>query len=138
MEKFEDPLTEQVIAACIEVHRHLGPGLLESIYEVCLCRELALRGLSFERQVFIPIIYKGVVVDSTRRLDLVVENRVVLELKSVDALLPLHAAQLITYLKLTNYDVGLLVNFNVALLKQGLRRVTQHPQTGISPHSPLL
>jgi GxxExxY protein len=122
--KESDPLSEQVIGACIEVHRHLGPGLLESIYEECLCHELTLRGIAYARQVEVPLHYKGVLLDSSFRLDLVVERRLALELKSVDLLLPVHSAQLLTYLRLTAMPVGLLVNFNVALLTKGLRRLS--------------
>jgi GxxExxY protein len=119
-----DPVSNQVIGACIEVHRALGPGLLESAYEECLCRELSLRGLSFERQVPLAIEYKGANVDCAYRLDLVVCNSVVLELKSIEHLLPIHLAQVLTYLKLSGHPIGLLVNFNVAALRQGLRRLT--------------
>ncbi len=107
----------------IEVHRHLGAGLLESAYETCLCRELTIRGLSFERQLPMPLIYKGVSLECGYRVDLVVEHCVLVELKTVDALLPVHVAQVITYLRLSKLPVGLLVNFNVPVLKQGLRRL---------------
>jgi GxxExxY protein len=130
--RVDDPLTGRVIAACIEVHRQLGPGLLESVYELCLCHELALRGLAFTRQLSVPINYKGLLVEGSHRIDLVVEHRVVVEAKAVEALLPLHEAQLKTYLKITTYDVGLLVNFNVPLLRQGLRRLVKSNQR-ISP-----
>ncbi len=118
-----DALTERIIGAAIEVHRTLGPGLLESTYEVCLCRELDLRGLQFNRQVALPVNYKGVKLDAGYRLDIVVENQVVLELKSVTAIQPVHEAQLITYLKLSGYPLGLLMNFNVKYLKRGLKRI---------------
>ena len=122
MEKIDDPLTGRVIGACIEVHRQLGPGLLESVYEVCLCHELALRGMAFARQLVVPFNYKGLI-EGSHRLGLVVEHRVIVEVKAVEALLPVHEAQLTTYLKLSTYEVGLLVNFNVPLLRQGLRRL---------------
>jgi len=102
----------------------LGPGLLESVYEICLCQELVLRGLAFARQLTVPFNYKGLV-EGSHRLDLVVEHHVIVEVKSVEALLPIHEAQLTTYLKITTYEVGLLVNFNVPLLRQGLRRLVK-------------
>ena len=118
-------LSERVLGACIEVHRHLGPGLLESAYERCLCHELSLTGLSFTRQVTLPVTYKGVAIDCGYRLDVVVEAELVLELKAVDRLLPVHAAQVLTYLKLTGLDVGLPVNFNTPVLREGIRRLTR-------------
>ncbi len=122
--RFPDDLSEQIIGGCIEVHRHLGPGLLESAYEQCLCHEFTLRALRFERQVPLPLAYKGLLLDCGYRLDLVVEARILVELKAVERLLPVHSAQVLTYLKLTNLGVGLLVNFNVPTLRQGLRRLT--------------
>jgi GxxExxY protein len=119
----DDEVSEAVIGACISVHRALGPGLLESAYHDCLGYELTVRGMTFEREVAVPINYKGVSFGVGYRLDLVVENRLIIELKAVEALLPLHQAQLRTYLKLTSYPVGLLVNFNVAVLRHGLRRL---------------
>jgi GxxExxY protein len=121
--RFEDG-SEELIAACIEVHRHVGPGLLESAYEQCLAPELLARGLRVERQRVLPVIYKGVVLDRGHRLDLVVEERFIVEVKAVERLLPVHEAQIITYLKLTGLTTALLVNFNVAVLRQGLRRLT--------------
>ena len=118
-----DGVTEVIIGACIEVHRHLGPGLLESAYEHCLVHELALRGLHVQRQIPVPLRYKGLALDCGYRLDLVVEAFVVLEIKAVDRLLPVHEAQLITYLKLMRLPVGLLINFHVPFLRQGLRRL---------------
>jgi len=115
-------ITDTVIGAAIEVHRALGPGLLESAYEECLCRELSLRGLSFQRQVPLPVSYKGVKLDCGYRIDLIVSESVIIEIKAVDQLEPVHEAQLMTYLKLSNIHVGLLVNFNVPLLKQGIVR----------------
>jgi GxxExxY protein len=114
-----EELTESVIGAAIEVHRALGPGLLESAYEACLCREFNLRGLAFQRQVPLPVEYKGVNLDCGYRLDLIVQDEVVLELKCVEHLLPVHDAQLLTYLKLTHKRVGLIINFNVATLVKG-------------------
>lgn len=115
-------LTETIIGAGIEVHRNLGPGLLESAYEECLCRELSVREVKFERQVNLPVEYKGARLDCGYRLDLLVANTVIVEIKSVENLLPIHQAQLLTYLKIGNYPVGLLMNFNVPVLKQGIHR----------------
>lgn len=118
-----DTLTEQIIGAAIQVHRELGPGLLESAYEVCLCHELTLNGLEIERQKVIPIFYKGIKLDAGYRLDLVVEGQVIVEIKAVSELLPVHEAQLLSYLKQAGRGRGLLINFNVKLLKQGIRRL---------------
>ena len=115
-------LTDLVIGTAIEVHRALGPGLLESTYEMCLCRELALRQISFERQKPIPVVYKGIKLDCGYRADVVVDGRLLVEIKSVEALLAIHDAQLLSYLKLGGWKVGLLINFNVQLLKSGIRR----------------
>jgi len=117
-----EDLTQEIIGAAIEVHRELGTGLLESACEECLCHELHLRGLSFERQVTLPVQYKGLKLDCGYRLDIVVENAVILELKSVEKVLPVHEAQLLTYLKLTGKRVGLIINFNVPVLKDGVVR----------------
>lgn len=122
MNEHRDPVTAAVIGAAIEVHRLLGPGLLESAYEVCLGRELAIRGIDFVRQVALPVKYKGTQLDCGYRMDFVVPGRLVVEVKSVDAIHPVHQAQLITYLKLSQIHVGLLVNFNVLLLKDGVQR----------------
>ncbi|MBM3133940.1 MAG: GxxExxY protein [Chloroflexi bacterium] len=119
----EKDLTEQILGAAIEVHRKLGPGLLESAYRACLARELALHGLSFEQEKPLPVEYKGVLIDCSYRLDLIVAGKVVVEVKAVDALLPVHEAQLLTYLKLTGCRVGLLINFNVPVLKDGIKRL---------------
>ena len=116
----EGELTQAVRGAAIEVHRHLGPGLLESACEECLCRELDLRGLQFERQVALPVEYKGVKLDCGHRMDLVIEDRVVVEVKSVDEVAPVHEAQLLTYLRLATRRVGLLMNFNVPLMTKGI------------------
>ena len=115
-------ITETIIGAAIEVHRALGPGLLESVYEECLCRELSLRGIPFERQRSLPVEYKGLRLDCGYRLDLLVADTVVVEIKAVESLLPIHEAQLLTYLRLGGWKVGLLINFNVAVLRQGIRR----------------
>jgi GxxExxY protein len=116
-------VSQAVIGSAIEVHRCLGPGLLESVYEMALCRELWLRGLRVERQVPIRAEYKGAELETQLRLDLLVNSVVVVEVKSVDGLAPIHRAQLLTYLRLSNHAVGLLLNFNVVLLKHGVRRV---------------
>ncbi len=115
-------LSERVVGLAIDVHRHLGPGLLESAYEKCLCFELGQAGLSFERQVSLPIVYKQVRLDCGYRLDIVVENELVVELKAAERLLPIHEAQMLTYLRLSGHKVGLLMNFNSAVLKDGLKR----------------
>lgn len=115
-------VTEEIIGAAIEVHRALGPGLLESAYEECLSRELALREVPFERQVVLPVDYKGVKLDCTYRLDLFVAGRVIVEVKATAGINPLHEAQLITYMKLTGCRLGLLINFNVPMLRSGIRR----------------
>ena len=116
-------LTEKIIGAAIEVHPELGPGLLESAYEQCLCHELSLQNLGFQRQAELPVTYKGLRLDCGYKMDVVVEDLVIVELKTVEKLLPVHEAQLLTYLKLSNHQVGLLMNFNVALLKNGLKRI---------------
>ena len=118
----EEALTEQIIGAAIEVHRHLGPGLLESAYEECLCHEFQIRGLSFRRQVNLPVVYKGVALDCGYKMDLVVEDRIVIELKCVESLLGVHHAQLLTYLKLSGKRVGLILNFHVSVMTQGIVR----------------
>jgi len=116
-------LTEGIIGAAIEVHRALGPGLLESAYEECLCRELSLRQLPFQRQLEVPLNYKDAMLRCGYRVDVLVSSTVVIELKAVETLLPLHHAQLLTYLKLGGWQVGLLINFNVRVLKDGLHRM---------------
>jgi len=116
-------LTGQVIGAAIEVHKHTGPGLLENIYEKCLCRELEIRTIPFKQQVEMPLTYKGEKIDCDYRFDLVVDNRLIVELKSCDGLLPIHEAQLLTYLKIADIKYGLLINFNVPVLKDGIRRL---------------
>jgi len=116
-------LTGNVIGAAIEVHKALGPGLLESIYEECLCHELQLRKLSFERQREVPVRYKGVKLDCGYRLDILIEDVLILEIKSCERLQPIHEAQLLTYLKLARIKWGLLINFNVPVLKAGIKRL---------------
>jgi GxxExxY protein len=118
-----DPITEQVIGAAIEVHRILGPGLLESVYEKCLCRELGLRGIEHKSQVELPVVYKGADLGCNFFMDIVLPGTLVLELKAVEKLLPIHEAQLLTYLKLSGIHLGLLLNFNVPVLKNGIKRL---------------
>ena len=114
----------------MEVHRQLGPGLLENMYEAALCEELTLRGIPFARQVAIPVSYKGKRLEQAYRLDLVIDDRLVVEIKALDQLLPVHAAQLVTYLRLTGIEDGLLVNFNTFSLRHGLRRISRtHPNS---------
>jgi GxxExxY protein len=116
-------LSKLVIGAAIEVHRALGPGLLESAYETCLCRELTLREIPFAKQVPLPVHYKGVELDCSYKIDIKVADLVILELKSVEAIDPIHEAQLLTYLRLSNLWLGLLINFNVLVLKDGIKRL---------------
>ena len=115
-------VTDAIIGAAMEVHRALGPGLLESTYKMCLCRELSIRGLSFKRQVPIPVEYKGVKLDCGFRADIVVDNTILVEIKAIESLAAIHDAQLLSYLKLGRCKIGLLINFNVELLKHGVRR----------------
>jgi GxxExxY protein len=117
-----EQLTEQVIGLAIEVHRHTGPGLLESVYEQCLCHELQQAGIGFQRQAPVPIIYKSMPISDGFKADIIVERQVILEIKAVAAILPPHEAQLHTYLRMSSIRVGLLLNFNAARLKDGLRR----------------
>jgi GxxExxY protein len=118
----ENEITRAIIGAAIEVHKLLGPGLLESSYEECLCHELALRQIPFERQKPLPLEYKGIHLDCGYRLDLLVAGLVVVEVKAVEEILPVHEMQLVTYLRLGGWKVGLLINFNVPVLRQGIRR----------------
>lgn len=118
----DQELTHSIIGAAIEVHRTLGPGLLESAYEECLAHELALQRLLFERQKAVPVAYKGVKLECGYRIDLLVDGRVVVELKAVEVLAPIHDAILLTYLRLSGCKIGLLINFHVAVLKDGIRR----------------
>jgi GxxExxY protein len=121
--KVSNDLTAEVIGAAIEVHKALGPGLLESAYEECLCRELELRNIAYKRQKELPIEYKGNRLDCSYRLDIVVADNLIVELKACDDLQAIHQAQLLTYLKLTGMKVGLLINFNVPILKNGIKRL---------------
>ncbi len=116
-------VARQIVDAAFAVHRALGPGLLESVYEVCLVHEIKKRGLNVERQVALPVVYDNLRLDAGLRLDLVVENRVVVELKAVEGLMPIHKAQVLTYLKLSGHRLGLLVNFNTVLIKDGIQRI---------------
>jgi GxxExxY protein len=128
-------LTEEIIGAAIEVHKALGPGLLESSYEQCLSHELKLRGVPFQRQVSLPVEYKGVTLHSGYRLDMLVDKKVVVELKAVERFERIHEAQVLTYLKLGGWTVGLLINFNVPILKTGIKRVVlnyQEPSSALS------
>ena len=121
-ESEKDTRTGPIIGAAIEVHRHLGPGLLESAYEECLCHELHLRGIGFRRQVALPVEYKGIKLDCGYRLDLIVNEEVVVEIKCIERVLPVHEAQLLTYIRLAGKQVGLLINFNVPVLTRGITR----------------
>ncbi len=122
-ERQENDISGKIIGAAIEVHKKLGPGLLESAYEECLCCEMQLRGIEFKRQVPLSLNYKGIVLDCGYRLDLLVEDKVIVELKSIEGLEPIHEAQMLTYLKLRNAWLGLIINFNVIMLKDGVRRL---------------
>ena len=126
MLKHEDKLSNEIIGAAIEVHRHLGPGLLESTYEECLCHELSLRHLDYERQKALPLSYKDVNLECGYRLDVVVSGLVILELKAVSHLEPIYEAQLLTYLKLSHLKLGLLINFNVPILNKGIKRIVNN------------
>lgn len=128
-------ITRQIIGAAIEVHRALGPGLLESAYEACLAFELGERGLGIEIQKPIPVIYRGVKLDCGYRIDLLVENRVIVEIKSTDSLNAVYGMQVLSYLRLSNLEAGLLINFNVPVLKQGIQRIVNHFKE--SPRAPL-
>jgi GxxExxY protein len=123
-----DDVTNTIIGAAISVHRELGPGLLESTYELCLCKSLVRRGLCVERQVGFPLVFEDEPIECAYRVDILVDEQVVVELKAVTALLPVHFAQVMTYLKLTGCEVGLLINFNVYRLTDGLRRVIRSHQ----------
>jgi len=117
----DNEITHEIIGAAIEVHEHLGPGLLESAYEECLAHELQLRNLRVERQKPVPVVYKEAKLECGSRIDLLVENRIVVELKSVDGLGPIHEAIILTYLRMSGHRLGLLINFNVRVLKDGVR-----------------
>ena len=129
-----DRLTDQIIGAAIQVHRALGPGLLESAYEACLAYELFERGLAVEKQKTLPVTYRNIKLDTGYRLDLLVEGKVIIEVKAVDKFAPIHSAQLLSYLKLSDCSVGLLINFNVKVLKHGIQRVVnKYPESLRSP-----
>lgn len=131
-----DLITQEIIGAAIAVHRRLGPGLLESAYEACLAFELRERGLNIEQQKPLPVIYGDVRLDCGYRLDLVVEDSVIVEIKAIERLLPVHDAQLLSYLRLSNKNVGLLINFHVRLLKNGVKRIVhEFPDSASSAHS---
>ena len=115
--------TESIIGAAIEVHKHLGPGLLESAYEECLCHELHLRNIPFQRQVPLPVVYKGAKLDCGYRIDLLVKGEVVVELKAIEGILPIHEAQTLTYMRLGGWKVGLIINFNVPIVVKGVKRL---------------
>jgi GxxExxY protein len=116
-------LSHEVIGAAIEVHRLLGPGLLESVYEIALCKELWIRGVSVERQVSVPVVYKGTPLECSLKLDLLIERIIMVEVKSVEKIIDIHKAQLLTYLRLRELWLGLLINFNVEVLRNGVRRL---------------
>lgn len=116
-------LSRQVIGSCIEVHKLLGPGLLESVYTECLCLELDSQGIKYLRESIIPVEYKGSIIETLLRADIIVEDQIIVELKSVNDMIPIYDAQLLTYLKLSNRRLGLLINFNVLLLKDGIKRI---------------
>ena len=118
-----DPLAKEIVDAAYRVHETLGPGLLESVYETCLCMELSERRIPIKRQVQVPIYYRGQQIEPGLRIDLIVDGLVIVELKAVEQLLPVHEAQVLTYLKLTDLRLGLLINFNSALIKRGIRRI---------------
>jgi GxxExxY protein len=118
----DNDLTHAIIGAAIEVHKLLGPGLLESAYEECLAREFSLRGIRFERQKGVPVVYKDVKLDCGYRMDFLIDGNVVVELKSIESLAPVHEAIVLTYLRLSGCRLGLLINFNVPMLKEGIRR----------------
>jgi len=122
MDPHLNELTHEIIGSAIEVHRNLGPGLIESAYRLSLCRELFLRGIKFKQEDWLPFEYKGLRLPDVYRMDILVEDSVVVEVKSVEALAPIHEAQLLTYLRIGGWRIGLLINFNVVVLKQGIRR----------------
>ena len=131
----DDPLTHRIIGAAIEVHRQLGPGLLESTYEECLCLELSFQNIPFERQIRLPIVYKSVTLLRAYKLDLLIDKAVIVELKTVDKILPVHEAQLLTYLRLSRLERALLFNFNSVPLKSGIRRLNKTNPSPVSPVS---
>jgi GxxExxY protein len=124
----DSELTHAIIGAAIEIHRSLGPGLLEAVYEECLARELTLRSVSFERQKPIPLVYKDLKLECGYRLDFLVSRRIVVEIKSIEAIAPIHESVMLTYLRLSGSHLGLLINFNVPVLKDGIKRYVWHYQ----------
>lgn len=132
----DDPLTRQIIGAAIEVHRQLGPGCLESTYEECLCLELTELDIPFERQVPLPIVYKSTRILRAYKPDLLIDSAVIVELKTIDKILQVHEAQLLTYLRLSGLERGLLINFNSVQLTQGIRRLNKSIPSPISPMCP--
>ena len=128
-------ISQMIIGAAIEVHKELGPGLLESVYEACLIEELDRKGLKVENQLTFPLLYKGKKLDKEFRIDLLVEDKVIVELKAIDEILPVHEVQLVTYLKLTGKKLGLLINFNVPVLTKGVRRKVNNFLEGKSSQS---
>ncbi len=122
----ENEISQLVIGLCIKVHKKLGPGLLESSYEECLCYELSKNNLKFSRQQTIPIIYDEIKLDHGFRADIIIENKVIVEIKSIETLQPVHSAQLLTYLRLTDIKLGLLINFNTYLIKEGIKRIVNN------------
>src|SRR3972149_6565722 len=134
-------LTKQIIGAAIEVHREKGPGLLESAYESCLAHELGLRGLQIARQVPVPLVYKGITIDSAFRADLIVENQVLVELKAIETVLPVHKAQVLSYIRESGHHVGLIINFHTLKLVDGVTRIVNErfgsePSVGSVPKNP--
>lgn len=120
---FTKDLSYAIVGAALAVHKALGPGLLESAYEVCLAKELKANGIQFETQVPLTFMYRNEVVDASYRLDFLIENQIIVEIKSAEKLLPIHEAQLLSYLRLSGHDIGLLINFNVEILKNGIKRM---------------
>ncbi len=121
----EEQIATDIVDAAFNVHKNLGPGLIESVYEVCFCHELSKRNLRFQRQVMIPIVYDGITLSETMRIDVLVEDLVICELKATETMPPVYLSQLLTYLKLANKRLGFLINFNVPTIKQGIKRVVQ-------------
>jgi GxxExxY protein len=133
-----DQLTHEIIAAAIEVHRQKGPGLLESAYESCLCRELSLIGLSWQRQVPVPLVYKGLVIDIAFRADVIVEDQVLLELKAMTRVQPVHRAQVLSYIRETGHQIGLLINFHVPKLVDGITRLANNRVASVNSANSVL
>jgi len=119
----DEIVAKAIVDSAYKIHRHLGPGLLESVYETCFCHELHRHGLNFKRQVVVPINYDGIQFESALRLDVIVDGRIICELKSVEALLPIFHSQLLSYLRLTNKRLGFLINFNVPMIRDGIKRI---------------